>query len=60
MALDQAWSNIKLTEQDTNPAKRILLKFIFQEMIEELGINEVKERLINDDYLKPYIKGIFP
>ena len=29
-------------------------------MIEELGINEVKERLINDDYLKPYIKGIFP
>lgn len=60
LALDQAWSNIKLTEQDTNPAKRILLKFIFQEMIEELGINEVKERLINDDYLKPYIKGIFP
>ena len=29
-------------------------------MIEELGINEVKERLINDDYLKPYIKGFSP
>ncbi|RCK67848.1 Pre-mRNA-splicing factor CWC22 [Candida viswanathii] len=59
-ALDKALNEIKLTESDTNPAKRILLKFIFQEMIEELGVNEVKERLINDEYVKPFINGIFP
>ncbi|RCK54404.1 Pre-mRNA-splicing factor CWC22 [Candida viswanathii] len=59
-ALDKALNAIKLTESDTNPAKRILLKFIFQEMIEELGVNEVKERLINDKYVKPFINGIFP
>lgn len=51
---------MKLTEDDTNPAKRILLKFIFQEMIEELGIKEVKARMINDSYVKPFINGIFP
>ncbi|KAL6453946.1 CWC22 Pre-mRNA-splicing factor CWC22 [Candida maltosa Xu316] len=60
MALDKTWNEIKLTEDDTNPAKRILLKFIFQEMIEELGIQEVKDRLINDNFLKPHINGIFP
>ncbi|CAI5758984.1 unnamed protein product [Candida verbasci] len=58
--LTLAWNEIKLNEENTNPPKRIMLKFIFQEMIEELGINEVKERLINDDYLTPHITGIFP
>lgn len=59
-ALDKALNEVKLTEDDTNPAKRILLKFIFQEMIEELGIKEVKARMINDSYVKPFINGIFP
>ncbi|KAK6465018.1 armadillo-type protein [Scheffersomyces coipomensis] len=58
--IEQSWNDIRLTENDTNSASRILLKFIFQEMIEELGIDEVKDRLIYDDYIKPYINGIFP
>ncbi|KAG7662284.1 CWC22 [[Candida] subhashii] len=58
--LSSAWNEIQLTEQDTNPAIRILLKFIFQEMIEGLGIKEVKERLINDEYIKPHIRGLLP
>ena len=29
-------------------------------MIEELGIKEVKARMINDSYVKPFINGIFP
>ncbi|KAK6204311.1 cell cycle control protein [Scheffersomyces amazonensis] len=60
LAIDKCWNDIKLTEEYTNASSRILLKFIFQEMIEELGTQEVKERLINDEYIKPYINGVFP
>ncbi|ODV82427.1 uncharacterized protein CANTADRAFT_4421 [Suhomyces tanzawaensis NRRL Y-17324] len=60
LALEEGWDEIKLTERDTNSASRILLKFVFQEMVEELGIKEVIERVINDTYVKPKINGIFP
>lgn len=60
LSIDKSWNEIRLTEQDTTSAGRILLKFIFQEMIEELGVKEVKERLIDDDYIKPHINGLFP
>ncbi|KAK6454587.1 cell cycle control protein [Scheffersomyces xylosifermentans] len=60
LAIDESWSDIRLTEADTNAASRIMLKFIFQEMIEELGTKEVKERLIHDDFIKEKINGVFP
>ncbi|KAI3404473.2 CWC22 [Candida oxycetoniae] len=59
IALDQAWSDIKITERDTTPARRILLKFVFQEMVEEMGIGEVKKRLIYDEFIKDHINGVF-
>ncbi|KAI5953775.1 CWC22 [Candida theae] len=58
--LDKAWDDVRITQQDTNPARRILLKFIFQEMVEELGIDEIKARLINDSYVKRGLNGVFP
>ena len=50
---------IKLTESDTSSAGRIFLKFLFQELVEELGIPHLKERL-TEDFIAPYIEGIFP
>ncbi|CAK9439703.1 uncharacterized protein LODBEIA_P38030 [Lodderomyces beijingensis] len=60
VALDQAWDEIRITEQDTTPAKRILLKFIFQEMVEALGVASVKKRLLYDEHVKRHITGVFP
>ncbi|CCG26049.1 hypothetical protein CORT_0C06770 [Candida orthopsilosis Co 90-125] len=58
--LEKAWEDVRITQQDTNPAKRILLKFIFQEMVEESGVNEIKARLIDDSYVKRGLNGVFP
>jgi pre-mRNA-splicing factor CWC22 len=52
-------SVVKLTEEDTTSSSRILIKFMFQKMIEEIGINHLIER-INEPYVKPFILGIFP
>lgn len=55
-----AWDEVKLTEEHTNSASRIFLKFIIQEMIEEVGLTEIKERLVNDPVVIPYVNGVFP
>lgn len=52
-------SIIKLTENDTTSSGRILIKFIFQKMQEEIGINHLLER-IEEPYIQPFIEGIFP
>lgn len=58
--LDRVWDEVRITQQDTDPAKRILLKFIFQEMVEEMGVNELKARLVDDAFVKRGLKGVFP
>lgn len=50
---------INLTEEDTTPAGRIFIKFVFQELVEELGVQELQTRL-EEEYIKPYLEGIFP
>lgn len=52
-------STIKLTEEDTTSSGRIFVKFIFQKMLEELGIKNLLER-IDEPYIEPFITGIFP
>ncbi|CAK7891219.1 pre-mRNA-splicing factor Cwc22p [[Candida] anglica] len=59
LAIDKSWNEIQLTEEETNAASRIFIKFMFQEMVEELGIKELKER-VTEDFIKPSIRGIFP
>ncbi|GMF24876.1 unnamed protein product [[Candida] boidinii] len=50
---------IKLNQIESNSSNRILLKFIFQKLREELGLNLLKERL-EEEYIKPFISGMFP
>ncbi|KAG7732799.1 hypothetical protein KL932_005362 [Ogataea haglerorum] len=50
---------VQLTEEDTNSASRIFLKFVFVKMQDELGLKKLKVRL-SEDYIQPYISGIFP
>lgn len=50
---------IHLTENDTTSAGRIFIKFIFQELVEELGIPGLKERL-DEEYIQPFFAWHFP
>lgn len=46
---------IKLTEEDSCPQGRIFIKFLFQELVNELGLNELQTRLAS---IK--LEGMFP
>lgn len=50
---------IKLTESDTTSAGRVFIKFLFQAMVEELGISEV-QKIVQDEELRRHIQGMFP
>jgi len=50
---------IKLNEYDTTSSSRIFIKIIIQEIIEALGINQVKERF-NDVTMEEVFSGLFP
>ncbi|CAH2354772.1 pre-mRNA-splicing factor Cwc22p [[Candida] railenensis] len=59
LAIDKSWNDIQLTQEDTNAASRIFIKFMFQEMVEELGIKELNNRL-TEPYIRRHIRGLFP
>lgn len=59
LSIEHSWNHIRLTESDTNSASRVLLKFIFQEMIEEIGIADLRAMLA-DPVIKSSIQGMFP
>ena len=59
LAIDKSWNDIQLTQEDTNAASRIFIKIMFQEMVEELGIKELNNRL-TEPYIRRYIRGLFP
>lgn len=50
---------IVLTEKDTTSAGRVFIKFLFQALVEELGIDELQQ-ILHDDELRGYIQGMFP
>lgn len=50
---------VRLTEEDTTSAGRIMLKFLFQRMLEELGLQKLLAR-INEGYMQQSLEGIFP
>ncbi|EDO18792.1 hypothetical protein Kpol_1028p67 [Vanderwaltozyma polyspora DSM 70294] len=51
--------NVHLNEEESTPAGRILLKFLFQELVGELGIDELRNRL-EADSSKSYLVNMFP
>ncbi|CAI4063080.1 hypothetical protein SKDZ_07G5170 [Saccharomyces kudriavzevii ZP591] len=46
---------IQLTEEDSCPQGRIFIKFLFQELVNELGLDELQRRLSSYK-----LKGLFP
>lgn len=56
---EQTLGHIVLTEGETSSAGRVFIKFIFQELVEELGIGEVT-KFVQDPYVRTSIGGLFP
>lgn len=50
---------IHITEDETTSAGRVFLKFLFQELVAELGLRVLKERL-EEPYIQPYLQDVFP
>lgn len=50
---------VKLTQDDTDSSQRILLKFVFSKMLEELGMDKLEIR-VEEPYIKKYLNGMFP
>ncbi|CAB4256149.1 similar to Saccharomyces cerevisiae YGR278W CWC22 Spliceosome-associated protein that is required for pre-mRNA splicing [Maudiozyma barnettii] len=55
----EVFNDIKMTEAGSTAQLRIFVKFLFQEIVFEIGINELSARL-NEGYIQPYLKGMFP
>ncbi|EGS20685.1 putative pre-mRNA splicing protein [Thermochaetoides thermophila DSM 1495] len=51
-------SVIQLTEEETTAASRIFIRFLFEDIQENLGTAKLKARL-GDEALQPYLEGIF-
>lgn len=52
-------SRVTMTETGSTAPLRIFVKFIFQEIVFEIGINELRARL-DEEYIQPFLSGIFP
>ncbi|KAJ9118697.1 pre-mRNA-splicing factor cwc22 [Naganishia vaughanmartiniae] len=50
---------IHMNEEETTSSSRIFIKIMFQEMMEEMGIKQMAQRLKEPD-LQPALAGIFP
>lgn len=50
---------VKINSVESIAPSRIFIKFVFQELVADLTIDELKERL-NEDYIQPFITGMFP
>ncbi|RYP71263.1 hypothetical protein DL771_004955 [Monosporascus sp. 5C6A] len=52
-------SVIHLNEEETTSASRIMIKILFQEISEELGMPKLQARM-RDETLQPHLEGLFP
>ena len=59
LAVSDTLGHIVLTEQETSSAGRVFIKFVFQEMVEELGIAEV-QKIMQDPAVVPSLRNLFP
>ncbi|KAH3898996.1 U2-type spliceosomal complex subunit CWC22 SCDLUD_004417 [Saccharomycodes ludwigii] len=50
---------IHMNQEETTPAGRVYIKFIFQELVADLGVKELKE-MLEEPYIQPYISNMFP
>lgn len=57
--IEQSWDSITMTEDATTSAGRIFIKFVFQEMVEEIGIADLQD-LVESEDVQECIHGLFP
>lgn len=50
---------VHMNERDSNAASRVFLKFLFQEIVVDLGIDNLKNRFEAAE-LQPFLKNLFP
>lgn len=55
----KVFEEVYISEEHTNPSSRIFIKYLFQEMQQEVGINELKTRF-SQEFIQPYINNLFP
>lgn len=60
LSVEDVFGNVILDEEHTDSAKRVMIKFIFQQMVTEVGISGVKDRFINDTEVQDRITGLLP
>ncbi|PLB41478.1 uncharacterized protein BDW47DRAFT_115230 [Aspergillus candidus] len=53
-------SVIHMNEEETTSSSRIFVKILFQNLIEHLGLPQLKQRLTADEILRPSFEGLFP
>ncbi|QLL30222.1 hypothetical protein HG536_0A00390 [Torulaspora globosa] len=55
----EVFENVHMSEDGTTAPGRIFLKFIFQEMVASLGIDELANRF-KEEYIQPFLVNLFP
>jgi len=51
---------IRLNQDETTSSSRIFVKYLFQELSENMGLKKLHDRLHLDPYLKVHFEGLFP
>lgn len=59
LPIDRLWSPVEISAQGTTVAGRIFLKFVFQQMVEEIGVGDVQKRF-DDPAVALDVQGVFP
>ncbi|SCU89323.1 LADA_0E14840g1_1 [Lachancea dasiensis] len=55
----EVFTHIHMNAEDTTSAGRVYLKFLFQELVLDLGIEGLKNRL-EEPYIQPFLANMFP
>lgn len=55
----EVFEAVYISEEHTTSSSRVFIKFLFEEMQQELGVKQLKERFA-EDYIQPYISTLFP
>ncbi|KAL6946772.1 hypothetical protein ACO0QE_001621 [Hanseniaspora vineae] len=55
----ESFELIHMNQEESTASTRIFVKFIFSELVMDIGIKELKERL-NEPYIQPFLRNMFP
>lgn len=55
----EVFEAVYISEEHTTSSSRIFIKFLFEEMQQEIGVKQLKERF-SEEFIQPYTKTLFP